>query len=68
LNTRKVNKIGIESDNILKKGIDLNNTGADMSCIGFTMEATPLETSRIIRGIVVFGVTVVPRITTFNPH
>ncbi len=29
LNTQKVNKIGIESDNILKKGIDLNNTGAD---------------------------------------
>ncbi|MBV9560294.1 MAG: MCP four helix bundle domain-containing protein [Bradyrhizobium sp.] len=29
LNTKTVNKIGIESDNILKKGIDLNNTGAD---------------------------------------
>ena len=26
LNTQKVNKIGIESDNILKKDIDLNNT------------------------------------------
>jgi methyl-accepting chemotaxis protein len=29
LNTKTVNKIGIESDNILKKDIDLNNTGAD---------------------------------------
>jgi methyl-accepting chemotaxis protein len=29
LNTQKVNKIGIESDNILKKDIDINNTGAD---------------------------------------
>jgi methyl-accepting chemotaxis protein len=29
LNTQKVNKIGIESDNILKKDIDLNNAGAD---------------------------------------
>jgi methyl-accepting chemotaxis protein len=29
LNTQKVNKIGIESDNILKKDIDLNNNGAD---------------------------------------
>ena len=28
-NTKTVNKIGIESDNILKKDIDLNNTGAD---------------------------------------
>ncbi|WP_204279509.1 hypothetical protein, partial [Enterobacter asburiae] len=29
LNTKTVNKIGIESDNILKKDIDLNNNGAD---------------------------------------
>jgi methyl-accepting chemotaxis protein len=29
LNTKTVNKIGIESDNILKKDIDLNNAGAD---------------------------------------
>jgi methyl-accepting chemotaxis protein len=29
LNSQKVNKVGIESDNILKKGIDLNNGGAD---------------------------------------
>src|SRR5689334_11857594 len=29
LNSQKVNKIGIESDNILKKDIDLNNAGAD---------------------------------------
>src|SRR5581483_3759193 len=29
LNSKTVNKIGIESDNILKKDIDLNNTGAD---------------------------------------
>jgi methyl-accepting chemotaxis protein len=29
LNTKTVNKIGLDSDNILKKDIDLNNTGAD---------------------------------------
>jgi methyl-accepting chemotaxis protein len=29
LNTKTVNKIGIEADDILKKDIDLNNTGAD---------------------------------------
>ena len=29
LNTKTVNKIGIEADNILKKDIDLNNAGAD---------------------------------------
>jgi methyl-accepting chemotaxis protein len=29
LNTTKVNKIGVEADNILKKDIDLNNIGAD---------------------------------------
>jgi methyl-accepting chemotaxis protein len=29
LNTKTVNKIGIEADNLLKKDIDLNNVGAD---------------------------------------
>ena len=29
LNTKTVNKIGLEADDILKKDIDLNNTGAD---------------------------------------
>jgi methyl-accepting chemotaxis protein len=29
LNTKVVNKIGLDADNILKKSIDLNNTGAD---------------------------------------
>jgi methyl-accepting chemotaxis protein len=29
LNSKKVNKIGLEADEILKKDIDLNNTGAD---------------------------------------
>jgi len=29
LNTKTVNKIGLAADEILKKGIDLNNTGAD---------------------------------------
>ncbi len=29
LNTRSVNKLGIDADNILKKDIDLNNAGAD---------------------------------------
>src|SRR5260370_7986533 len=29
LNTKTVNKIGLQADEILKKDIDLNNTGAD---------------------------------------
>jgi methyl-accepting chemotaxis protein len=29
LNTKTVNKIGLDADNILKKDIDLNNTGGD---------------------------------------
>ena len=29
LNTKTVNKIGLEADNVLKKDIDLNNAGAD---------------------------------------
>ena len=29
LNTKTVNKIGLEADAILKKDIDLNNAGAD---------------------------------------
>jgi methyl-accepting chemotaxis protein len=29
LNTKTVNKIGLEADEVLRKGIDLNNTGAD---------------------------------------
>ena len=29
LNTKTVNKIGLDADAVLKKGIDLNNTGAD---------------------------------------
>ncbi len=29
LNTKTVNKIGLEADAVLKKGIDLNNSGAD---------------------------------------
>src|SRR5689334_7634909 len=29
LNTKVVNKIGLDADNVLKKSIDLNNTGAD---------------------------------------
>jgi methyl-accepting chemotaxis protein len=28
-NTKNVNKLGLEADAILKKGIDLNNSGAD---------------------------------------
>ena len=29
LNTKTVNKIGLQADAVLKKGIDLNNAGAD---------------------------------------
>ena len=34
LNTKTVNKIGLEADDILKKDIDLNNTGADKAAQG----------------------------------
>jgi methyl-accepting chemotaxis protein len=34
LNSKTVNKIGIEADNILKKDIDVNNTGADNAAKG----------------------------------
>ena len=34
LNTKTVNKIGLDADAVLKKGIDLNNTGADKAAQG----------------------------------
>ena len=33
LNTKTVNKIGIEADEVLRKDIDLNNTGADKAAL-----------------------------------
>ena len=34
LNTKTVNKIGLEADNVLKKSIDFNNAGADRAAQG----------------------------------
>src|SRR5215475_10582565 len=60
LNTKTVNKIAIDSDNILKKDIDLNNTGADKAATdaadnynsAFLMLAIILGTA-IIAGVAV---------------
>jgi methyl-accepting chemotaxis protein len=56
LNTKTVNKIGIDADNILKKSIDLNNIGADKTArdaaddyaSAFAMLAVILGTAIII--------------------
>jgi methyl-accepting chemotaxis protein len=60
LNTRTVNKIGLDADEILKKGIDLNNAGADKAAAdatanyssAFWMMATILVAA-IVLGILV---------------
>lgn len=40
LNSKTVNKIGLEADAVLKKSIDLNNTGADKAA-RVPLTATP---------------------------
>ncbi|HLG84797.1 MAG TPA: methyl-accepting chemotaxis protein [Bradyrhizobium sp.] len=60
LNTKTVNKIGLDADEILKKDIDLNNTGADKAAAdaaanyssAFWMMATILIAA-VIMGVIV---------------
>src|SRR5258708_24411164 len=44
MNSKTVNKIGLESDNVLKKDIDLNNTGADKAA----QDAADSDTSAVM--------------------
>jgi methyl-accepting chemotaxis protein len=55
LNTKTVNKIGISADEILKKDIDLNNTGAEKA----TAEAADSYSSALVMLAVIFGVAVI---------
>jgi methyl-accepting chemotaxis protein len=55
LNAKTVNKIGIEADNILKKDIDLNNTGADKAA----SDAAGNFTSALAMVAVILGFAVV---------
>ncbi len=55
LNTKKVNKIGIESDEILKKDIDLNNKGADAAA----QDAADNYTSAFMMLAVILGAAVI---------
>jgi methyl-accepting chemotaxis protein len=55
LNTKTVNKIGLESDNILKKDIDLNNSGADKAA----QDAADSYASALILLAVILGAAVV---------
>ncbi len=60
LNTKTVNKIGIEADEILKKDIDLNNTGADKAAQdGADSYATAFMMLAVILGAaVIIGIAV----------
>jgi methyl-accepting chemotaxis protein len=55
LNTKTVNKIGIEADDILKKDIDLNNTGADTA----GKDAADSYTSAFAMLAVILGVAII---------
>jgi methyl-accepting chemotaxis protein len=55
LNSKTVNKIGIESDNILKKDIDLNNTGGDKAAA----DAADNYNSALFMLAVILGIAVV---------
>jgi methyl-accepting chemotaxis protein len=55
LNTKTVNKIGISADEILKKGIDLNNTGAEKA----TTDAADSYTSALVMLAVILGVAII---------
>jgi methyl-accepting chemotaxis protein len=54
LNTKTVNKIGIDSDEILKKDIDLNNTGADKAAA----DAADNYNSALMMLAIIFGIAV----------
>jgi methyl-accepting chemotaxis protein len=55
LNTKAVNPIGLKADEILKKDIDLNNTGADTT----GTEASASYASAFIMLVVILGIAVI---------
>jgi methyl-accepting chemotaxis protein len=55
LNTKTVNKIGIDSDNILKKDIDLNNAGADKAAA----DAADTYNSALMMLAIMLGVAII---------
>src|SRR5882724_3649455 len=55
LNTKTVNKIGLSADEILKKDIDINNTGAEKA----TAEAADSYSSALVMLAVILGVAVI---------
>jgi methyl-accepting chemotaxis protein len=55
LNTKTVNKIGLESDEILKKDIDLNNSGADKAA----QDAAENYASAFMMVAVILGLSVI---------
>ena len=55
LNTKTVNKIGIEADDILKKDIDLNNAGADKAA----RDAADSYASAFIMLAVILGIAMI---------
>jgi len=54
LNSKTVNKIGIDADNVLKKDIELNNTGADKTA----KDAADNYTSAFIMLAVILGIAI----------
>jgi methyl-accepting chemotaxis protein len=55
LNTKTVNKIGLDADNILKKDIDLNNTGGDKAA----QDAADSYSSALMLLAVIIGAAVI---------
>jgi methyl-accepting chemotaxis protein len=55
LNTKTVNKIGLDADNILKRDIDLNNTGADKAA----QDAADSYSSALMLLAVIIGAAVI---------
>jgi methyl-accepting chemotaxis protein len=55
LNTKTVNKIGLEADNILKKDIDLNNAGADKAA----QDAANSYASALMMLAIILGIAVI---------
>jgi methyl-accepting chemotaxis protein len=59
LNTKTVNKIGLEADDILKKDIDLNNAGADrVARAAADSYASAFIMLAVILGIAVMGIAI----------
>ena len=60
LNTTTVNKIGLEADAVLKKGIDLNNAGADKAARDAADNYTDafMMLAAILGAAVLIGITV----------